>query len=78
MLVTLNRDDAIDPETVLARMDYAHPVLDAAAVAAQKRHGGDQRHPAHLVLRRLLGLRVPRGRRARAPSRCAAALGVTL
>ena len=38
VLVTLNRDDAIDPESVIARMDYAHPVLDAAAVAAQKRH----------------------------------------
>ena len=37
MLVTLNRDDAIDPELVLARMDYAHPVLNAAVVAAQRR-----------------------------------------
>jgi hypothetical protein len=38
VLVTLNRDDAIDPELILARMDYAHPVLDRAAVAAQQRH----------------------------------------
>jgi len=38
LLVTLNRDDAIDPALVLARMDYAHPVLDPAAIAAQKRH----------------------------------------
>jgi predicted NAD/FAD-binding protein len=38
VLVTLNRDDAIDPELVIASMDYAHPVLDPAAVAAQKRH----------------------------------------
>jgi len=38
VLVTLNRDDAIDPERVLARMDYAHPVLDPAAVGAQQRH----------------------------------------
>jgi predicted NAD/FAD-binding protein len=37
MLVTLNRDDAIDPELVLARMDYAHPVLNVAVVAAQRR-----------------------------------------
>ena len=36
--MTLNRDDAIDPELVIASMDYAHPVLDPAAVAAQKRH----------------------------------------
>ncbi len=35
ILVTLNRDDAIDPEKVLAHMEYAHPVLDAAAVRAQ-------------------------------------------
>ena len=35
VLVTLNRDDAIDPEKVLAGMDYAHPVLDPAALRAQ-------------------------------------------
>ena len=45
-------------------MEYAHPVLDPAAVRAQGQHGADQRHPAHLVRRRLLGLRLPRGRRA--------------
>jgi uncharacterized protein len=37
VLVTLNQDDAIDPARVLARMDYAHPVLDHAAVTAQRR-----------------------------------------
>lgn len=37
VLVTLNRDDDIDPACVIARMDYAHPVIDAAAVAAQRR-----------------------------------------
>ena len=37
VLVTLNRDDAIDPQQVLARMDYAHPVLDPQTVAAQRR-----------------------------------------
>ena len=57
----LNRDDAIDPRQVVARLDYAHPVIDAA--------GGRRPEPARLaqrrrgaVLRRLLGLRVPRGR----------------
>ena len=40
VLVTLNRDDAIDPEKVLARMDYAHPVLDPAAVRAQGQRAG--------------------------------------
>ncbi len=37
VLVTLNRDDAIDPSKVLASFDYAHPVIDEAAVAAQGR-----------------------------------------
>ncbi len=38
VLVTLNQDDAIDPDLVLARMDYAHPVLDAGTINAQGRH----------------------------------------
>ncbi len=38
ILVTLNRDDAIRDDRVLARFDYAHPVFDVAAVAAQRRH----------------------------------------
>lgn len=37
ILVTLNLEDEIDPTKVLGRFDYAHPVLDAAAVAAQGR-----------------------------------------
>ena len=36
VLVTLNRDDEIDPDQVVARFDYAHPVIDQAAVAAQR------------------------------------------
>jgi predicted NAD/FAD-binding protein len=39
LLVTLNQEQAMDPDTVLARMDYAHPVLDRATVAAQSRRG---------------------------------------
>jgi predicted NAD/FAD-binding protein len=38
VLITLNRDDEIDTSRVLAKFDYAHPVLDSAAVAAQGRH----------------------------------------
>jgi len=38
-LVTLNRDEAIDPEKVLRRFQYDHPVYTAAGVAAQGRHG---------------------------------------
>jgi predicted NAD/FAD-binding protein len=38
LLVTLNQDDAIDPDLVITRMDYEHPVLGPATVAAQRRH----------------------------------------
>ncbi len=45
LLVTLNRDDEIDPRRVIRRFDYAHPVIDAEAVAAQSHQraisGGD-------------------------------------
>jgi predicted NAD/FAD-binding protein len=37
-LVTLNRNDAIDPKHVLKRFVYHHPIYSTAAVAAQKRH----------------------------------------
>lgn len=37
LIVTLNRSEAIDPERILRRMHYAHPIHDAAAVAAQQR-----------------------------------------
>lgn len=37
LIVTLNRTDAIDPEKILRRMRYDHPVYTAASVAAQAR-----------------------------------------
>jgi uncharacterized protein len=37
ILVTLNRDDEIDPDLVVRRFDYAHPVIDLEAVQAQSR-----------------------------------------
>jgi predicted NAD/FAD-binding protein len=37
--VTLNRTEAIDPERVIARFDYAHPVFTPRGVAAQARLG---------------------------------------
>ncbi|WP_295999605.1 NAD(P)/FAD-dependent oxidoreductase [Rugamonas sp.] len=37
VIVSLNPITAPDPATVLGRFDYAHPVFDAAAVAAQRR-----------------------------------------
>jgi len=36
-IVTLNREDAIDPARVLRRMRYHHPVYTHAAVSAQRR-----------------------------------------
>lgn len=38
LLLTLNRDADIDPDAVLARFDYSHPLLDRGAVQAQRRH----------------------------------------
>ncbi len=38
ILLTLNRDADIDPALVLGRFEYDHPVLDATAVRAQRRH----------------------------------------
>jgi uncharacterized protein len=37
VLVTLNREEAIDRGQVVASLDYAHPVIDGAAVAVQSR-----------------------------------------
>lgn len=37
-LVTLNRDDAIDPRHVVKRFVYHHPIYSTASVAAQRRH----------------------------------------
>ncbi|WP_203140882.1 NAD(P)/FAD-dependent oxidoreductase [Marinobacter mangrovi] len=44
--VTLNRSDAIDPDRIIERYNYAHPVFTMAAVAAQQRYdeiGGHNR-----------------------------------
>lgn len=39
LCVTLNRHADIDPAAVIARIDYDHPVFDAAAISAQRRRG---------------------------------------
>jgi predicted NAD/FAD-binding protein len=46
VFVTLNRTEEIDPAAVLRTFQYAHPVIDAAAVAAQgrRREISGQRH----------------------------------
>ena len=38
-LVTLNRTAAIDPERIIRKIPYAHPVFTPDGVAAQARHG---------------------------------------
>lgn len=38
-LVTLNRCDRIDPNKVIKKMAYHHPVFDQASLEAQQRHG---------------------------------------
>lgn len=38
-LVTLNDDGAINPQRVFQRMNYHHPLVTNASVAAQRRHG---------------------------------------
>ena len=37
LLVTLNRRDEIDDRTVLAELEYSHPVFDLGAISAQRR-----------------------------------------
>ncbi len=39
-LLTLGGEDLVDPTTVIARMDYEHPVYTAESVAAQRRLSG--------------------------------------
>jgi predicted NAD/FAD-binding protein len=36
--VTLNRSHAIDPERVVQRFNYTHPIFDRAAIEAQRQH----------------------------------------
>ena len=38
LCVTLNRTEAIDPQRIIRRIDYAHPVFTPDGVAAQSRH----------------------------------------
>jgi predicted NAD/FAD-binding protein len=38
LLVTLNRSDAVDPDSVILSAEYHHPVFTPASVVAQARH----------------------------------------
>ena len=44
LVVTLNGTDAIDPDRILRRMRYHHPVYTHASVAAQARKAEIQGH----------------------------------
>ena len=62
-LVTLNLTEAIDPATVIRKIDYAHPVFTPEGVAAQRRWAEISGLKADPLLRGLLAVGVPRGRR---------------
>ena len=62
-LVTLGGEDLVDPATVIARREYAHPLYTPESVAAQARLRR-VRHRPHRLRRRLPRLGIPRGRRA--------------
>ena len=61
--VTLNRSEAIDPAKILRTISYAHPVFTADGRPRAGPPRRDQRAQPHALLRRLLGLGLPRGRR---------------
>ena len=67
--VTLNRTEAIDPDRVIRKLTYAHPVFTSAGVAAQRRFDEVSGTRPGPLLRRLLGLGLPRGRRAQRGAR---------
>ena len=67
-LVTLNRTDAIDPARVLAPHDLPPSALHAGVGGRAGAGTRDRRRAAHVLLRRLLAQRLPRGRRRRAHS----------
>ena len=62
VVVTLNPAREPDPAKVIAEFDYAHPIFDGPAIAAQRRLAERAGRPRHLVWRRLGRLRLPRGR----------------
>ena len=68
-LVTLNRTEAIDPGEDHQVIDYAHPVFTNEGMSAQARWARDQRRRPDPLLRRLLALGLPRGRRLVRPAR---------
>ena len=68
LCVTLNRTEAIDPDKIVRKIEYS-----ASGVHARRRGGAgapsrDQRCQSDALLRRVLGLGIPRGRRCQRPA----------
>ena len=63
------------PHAVLAEFEYDHPVFDAACDGGPAAPRRDPGPPRHLLRRRLLGLRLPRRRRAERARGRATAIG---
>ena len=61
VVVTLNPAREPDPAKVIAEFDYAHPIFDGPAIAAQQRLRGHPGRQRHLAGGRLGQLRLPRG-----------------
>ena len=60
--VTLNATGRIKPERILREMTYFHPLMTLPAIRAQARWREISGREPHALLRRLLVLRIPRGR----------------
>jgi hypothetical protein len=67
--VTLNDTESINPHKILGRFTYDHPGFQPRGHGGTAALGRYQRPAKHLVLRRLLAQRLPRGRRCQRPAR---------
>ena len=73
--VTLNRTATIDPERIIRTIDVFAPRLHPRGHRGAIAPRGHQRAQSHALLRRLLGMGFPRGRRQTAPLRVAREIG---
>ncbi len=64
LLVTLNREGSINPAQVLARVRLSPSRLRRGGYARPAPPSRDPGHPRHQLCRCVLGIRIPRGRRA--------------
>ena len=76
--VTLNKNGTVDEESVISAREFSHPVFSHAALVGAAALARDQRGAPDALLRRLLGLRLPRGRRAERAERVCERFGAEL